>query len=145
MAGNAKAFGELGKIIAAAGRVASGETVKSSVRVMGAAIFKLNRESIAAGKNAGGGAWKKRADGTRPTFRGAKLAIRETAQGFTLVLPALYKFHQAGAFRPPKRTGGKGWRLPKRRLVPARRRLAKAWREVVVAALNAEWSRTWPT
>jgi hypothetical protein len=143
VAGNAKAFGELGKIITAAGRVASGETVKSSVRVMGATVFNLTRASIAAGKNAGGGAWKKRADGTRPVFRGARLAIRETAQGFTLVLPPLYKFHQAGAYRPSKTPGGKGWRLPKRRLVPARRRLAKAWRVVVVAALNAEWSRTW--
>lgn len=155
MATNSRAFGELGKIIAAAGRVASGELIGKSARAFGDESHRLARETTAAGKNPMGRAWKPKRDGSGRALKGVETQLQLVVWkgGFKLHVPGKpwLVFHQRGAKSRKagsesqhlfgRRKTGK-WKLPKRSMLP-RSSLPKPWRERVIARLQSEWYRTW--
>ncbi len=143
MASNAKAFGELGKLIAAAGRVANGDLARSIVKATAAESLALAKEATAAGRNPMGRAWKKTKSGRAPlaNVTGA-LQLVVTATGFKINAPSKpwLGFHQKGT--KSKKTGKRV--LPKRNMLPLKA-VPPKWRDRIVARLQAEWSKAWPT
>lgn len=138
----------LADIIRRAGRVASGELAAKMARRMGEIVFGLNEATARAGTTPTGRRWKPTVDGREPLAHAAgKLGVQYWKGGFKLTLPAPYKYHQVGAYRPNRDQGERlfgrakaEWRLPARALMPGRGRIIpRRWRAPVIEALNQEW------
>ena len=132
-------------LIKRAKRVASGELAEKSARTFGETVYGLNRATLGAGTSPTGRKWEPRADG-RPALANVRVGMLGVAYwrgGFKLQLPEPYRYHQGGAYRPPKVEGGKGWRIPKRPMLLGRgRALPKKWRIPVMRELDALWYGT---
>ena len=126
---------QLEKIIAGAGRVASGALIQKSVKTFGSVSYELARRGAAAGTNPQGRRWKPLKRGGRALAGAAgSLSLKTRRTGFTIESShSKLRFHQYGA-----RRRGTKWKLPARRILP-KKSLPKQWREPIVEKLREEW------